>query len=211
MQGLIATMIRLYQFPFLKGLGAPQSLMGFALMATCISEIPMFILSTRVNKLDVVPVLFLSLVCYTVRMAGYSMLTNPLWTLPLELLHGCSIGLGLGAAIRFMHGCVPHEMASSALGVLSGVYTGLGPILGSLLGGFLFSAFGPHEMWRIASVLATIGTCLVAIAAYRMKRNKALVAEIPTAGKPDAFVEDAVVDAMLPDDADRQTLNTKSP
>jgi PPP family 3-phenylpropionic acid transporter len=205
-------MIRLYQFPFLKGLGAPQSLMGFALMATCISEIPMFILSTRVNQLDVVPVLFLSLVCYTVRMAGYSMLTDPLWTLPLELLHGCSIGLGLGAAIRFMHGCVPHEMASSALGVLSGIYTGLGPILGSLLGGFLFSAFGPHEMWRIGSILATIGTILVAVAAYRVKRNKAVAAETPPAGKIETFVHDEIRDAILPDDVEMPTLNShKSP
>jgi PPP family 3-phenylpropionic acid transporter len=109
LQGMLAAIIGNFQFLFLKQLGAPQSLMGLALTFSCVSEVPVFYFSTRILKrFGVVPVLFLSLVCYAIRMFCYYLLVDPVWTLPVELLHGFTYALGLAGAIKFMHECVPH-------------------------------------------------------------------------------------------------------
>lgn len=101
-------MLSNFQFIFLQDLGAPSSIKGLALTFTCIAEVPMFFVSTRIlARFGVVQVLFSALLAYGIRFLLYSQLTNPTWTLPIELLHGFTYALGFAAATRYMHEVVP--------------------------------------------------------------------------------------------------------
>ena len=74
---------------FLLDLGADNTLLGVALLFTCVSETPFFFISSPIlDKYGHFPVLFVSLAASAVRVLYYSLLVDPWWTLPVELLHG---------------------------------------------------------------------------------------------------------------------------
>ena len=91
--GVIAEMLP----QFLLDIGADNTLLGVALLFTCISETPFFFVSSPIlDRVGHLPVLCASLLTSALRVWYYSTLTDPWWTLPAELLHGEGDGWGGG-------------------------------------------------------------------------------------------------------------------
>jgi len=169
-QGMLGSIIGSFQFLFLQELGAPHSLMGLALTFTILSEVPSFFVSSWVLKrVGVVPVLAASLVAYAVRLGYYSQLQEPYATLPAELLHGLTFALGWAAATKYMHDTVPHDLAATALGLLSAAYNGVGACTGAMVGGALYASRGSHAMFAISCSFTLIGATALAVGAAKKR------------------------------------------
>lgn len=74
---------------FLQDLQASKTLIGIAVAVSTVMELPFFFYSEKmVEKLHVEGMIILSLIAFIIRFFAYTILTNPWWVLPIELLHG---------------------------------------------------------------------------------------------------------------------------
>jgi hypothetical protein len=115
-----------YLFLFLQSLGGTEFLMGLSLTVTCAAELPFFFWSEHLLKrLGARGVMYLSLMCYAVRLMYYSFLTNPWAVLPSELLHGVTFGAYWSAGISLASSTAPPALSATAQGLFSGFYDGM--------------------------------------------------------------------------------------
>jgi PPP family 3-phenylpropionic acid transporter len=81
-----------------------------------------------------------------------SVITNPLWLLPVMLLHGMAFGIWYYYCVLWLGKAVGAEDRSRAQGLFAAVGFGLGGTTSSALAGYLYSAGkGPH-LFAVAAV-----------------------------------------------------------
>jgi hypothetical protein len=162
----------IYRSPFLSSLGASNELVGLAVTATAVTETPCFFLAGRVLKRvgNTSLVLLVILLAYSVRFLAYSLLQDPWWTMPMELLHGVTYAFGWAASCQHVSTLLPPELSSTAQGILSGIQFGLSSVTGALAGGVLISFAGPRALFRCCIALALVGA---AVMAWGMRRQAA--------------------------------------
>ena len=162
----------IYRSPFLSSLGASNELVGLAVTATAVTEAPCFFLAGRVLKRvgSTSLVLLVILLAYSVRFLAYSLLQDPWWTMPMELLHGVTYAFGWAASCQHVSTLLPPELSSTAQGILSGIQFGLSSVTGALAGGVLISFAGPRALFRCCIALSLVGA---AVMAWGMRRQAA--------------------------------------
>lgn len=153
--GLVFTFL----FWHLQDLGGTPTLYGVASVINHISEIGAYFFAINViKKFGHTKVLCAGLAFNAARFIYISWLDNPWWVLPFELIQGKLLSLQINLLKLFFSG-VTHatvwaaacsyitqntepELRSSAPGVMSGIYQGLGRGSGSILGGVIIHQFG---------------------------------------------------------------------
>lgn len=111
-----------------------------------------------------------ALICYAIRVVWYSLLVDPNWVLPVELLHGVTYGAGWAACTYYAHQIAPPGLASTTQGVLAGVHWGLGNGGGAVIGGVLFERFGGATTFQASLIVAALGIFLALILRARQRR-----------------------------------------
>jgi PPP family 3-phenylpropionic acid transporter len=160
---LLLQIVDVYRFPFLASLGASNTLLGSSLTITAVSEAPFFFFtSALLQKISLRTALIAVCAGYAVRFLYYSVIIDPLLTLPAELLHGVTFALGWAAATQYVTTLLPPELSSTAQGLLSATQWGLGSALGSFGGGAVSAAWGWRGMWVVGAALGVLGACLMA-------------------------------------------------
>lgn len=78
------------------------------------------------------------------------------------------------------------ELGATAQGLLSAVQNGLGACVGAMLGGALYARLGGHAMYGIGSSLSLVGMAVLAVGAWKHRRDKrrALLLEEPSKTLP---------------------------
>eukprot|EP01065_Artemidia_motanka_P047151 TRINITY_DN7313_c0_g1_i1.p1 TRINITY_DN7313_c0_g1~~TRINITY_DN7313_c0_g1_i1.p1 ORF type:complete len:465 (+),score=88.16 TRINITY_DN7313_c0_g1_i1:114-1508(+) len=151
-------LVSVFVFLRLEELGAPKALLGLSVTVSVVFEVPIFQKArTALKYLGARGLLCVALLCQCTRFVGYSLLTNPWFVLPLEPLHGITFACFCTAAVTEVHNTAPPGTETAAQGVLSAVIFGLGPLVGTSVGGYVYDAFSPAILFRgYAAVLATV-------------------------------------------------------
>uniref|UniRef100_A0A2S2RAT1 Major facilitator superfamily domain-containing protein 6 n=1 Tax=Sipha flava TaxID=143950 RepID=A0A2S2RAT1_9HEMI len=141
-----------------------KTLQGLALIVQCFGgEVPSFFLSSYVIKhVDHMNTFSITFLAFTVIFSSYSFITNPLWTLPIEVLNGVSYALSFSVAISYAANVSPVGAEGTLQGVVGTALTGIGSPLGSLIGGYMFKTIGSIASFKILSVVA-FTTCITQI------------------------------------------------
>lgn len=162
MMGVGTTVIYIYLFIYLQeDLHASETLMGISIVCTVSTEIPFFFYSGKFLDWFGEEWLILSaLIAYIVRVIGYSFLQNPWFVLPLELLHGLTFGAMYAAGIHYSSNLFPAHLSTTGQGIFNGIYAGLGPTCGSLMGGYLYYAYGARIMYRVMAAFVTVAALI---------------------------------------------------
>lgn len=113
-----------------------------------------------IKRLGAVSVVVLALLAYTVRLGYYSMLTSPWWVLPAELLHGVTFSLSWAAIASFAALHAPPGWKSTAQGIASATFFGLGFGIGALGGGYIIEAIGVRTYYQGAGCLNLVAAAL---------------------------------------------------
>ena len=162
LMGVATSIIWGFLFLFIKDLGGSETLMGISLVFAMATEIPFFFFSgTLLSVFGEVWLIASAMIAYIIRVLGYSILVNPWWVLPLELLHGLSFGAMYAAGIHYSSTLFPPELSATGQGIFSGIFSGLGPLTGSLVGGFMYQTCGPRQMFRVMSFIVSLGLLLL--------------------------------------------------
>jgi len=142
------------------------TLLGINMAVQCfVGEVPMFFLSGWVlRNLGHAHTMSLVLIAFSLRFFLYSLLSDPWFSLPIELLNGVTFGLCYAAMTGYAHTIAPEGMEATVQGVVGAVYEGAGVATGSLVGGAIYQNYGGVFLFRCASISA-LALALLHIAA----------------------------------------------
>ncbi|RLN20584.1 hypothetical protein BBJ28_00018109 [Nothophytophthora sp. Chile5] len=182
MGGLIDNFLFLYLFNLS---GNDPRIVGVVIAVETLSELPFFFNANKIiERFGTANCIAFSLLAYGIRMIVYTFVEHPWWALPIETLHGLTYGLLLAAFTNYVYQTAPKGAEGTMIGVLAAVQRGVGGGLSTLVGGWIYGAFGGRVMWGIAGfVVFPLALVCTAGFAY-LARNSS--AQSPVASKADS-------------------------
>jgi PPP family 3-phenylpropionic acid transporter len=147
-----------YLFVYMQSLGASNTLMGFALTVSTLSEIPAMFFSDRLlRRFGARGMLLIAMTTIGLRLICYSLTTQPWVVLVIQLCHGLTFAAIYIAGVHFADQVAPPGMKATTQGMFSGTLMGFGAAAGGLLGGILLDSFTPGGMYGITGALVLVG------------------------------------------------------
>ncbi|XP_050548920.1 major facilitator superfamily domain-containing protein 6-like isoform X2 [Daktulosphaira vitifoliae] len=128
-----------------------KTLQGLAMGVQCFGgEVPFFFWSGWiVKRLGHLNCMSLILGAFALRFFAYSLMTNPVWILAIELSNGITFGLGYSVLMSYASVIALPGTESTMIGLVGGVFEGIGVSLGSFIGGVLYNLYGGIITFRI--------------------------------------------------------------
>ncbi|KAJ4443502.1 hypothetical protein ANN_05174, partial [Periplaneta americana] len=135
-----------------------KTLEGLAMGIRCfVGEIPFFFLAGRIlKKIGHVHAMSLVLFMFGLRFVLYSVIANPWWSLPLEVLQGPTFGIFYTTMASYASIVAPPGTETTMQGVVGAMFEGVGLSLGGLLGGVLYDRYGGALTFQMFGVTSFI-------------------------------------------------------
>jgi hypothetical protein len=115
---------------------------------------PLFYLSGMAMKaIGINGVLTSAVFFYTVRFFNYALISDPWHALPAEILRGVAYSLFWSASTMYVYQNSPQGLTATMLGLLNGIYGGMGQSVGALIGGYLSRHHGIPQTFLICGML----------------------------------------------------------
>ncbi|GGG15538.1 MFS transporter [Paenibacillus abyssi] len=149
----------------MRQMGASESLIGIAWMASSISEIPiLYLLGKYGHKFKELPLLAIAGLFYAVRFWFLSEMTSPGWAILIQAMHSITFGIFFSTALRYMTTLIPDEFRASGQALYAVVWMGFSGLLSGLLGGYVLEQIGQTTFFYVA-----MGLSLLASAGFMLK------------------------------------------
>ncbi|WP_019638807.1 MFS transporter [Paenibacillus fonticola] len=145
----------------LHDLGAGKEMIGWAMLLSACSEIPVFLLLTRYgSNFKELPLLLLASLMFALRFMLVGMSDSATGVLLIQLMHGVSFGIFYVTAIRMLTRLIPAQFQATGLALFTIMWSSLSGLCSGAFGGMLFEHFGRENFYFAAmgtSLLAFIG------------------------------------------------------
>jgi PPP family 3-phenylpropionic acid transporter len=156
---------------FLNQLGASESHLGMAWLIATLSTVPALIFAGKlIKKWNELGIFVVATLFYTIRWIVYSQAESPFVLVLAQLFHSLTFPLFLVASLQYIINIVPAELRATGQAAFSVTFGGLGGIIGSAGGGYVFELFGPYTAYVTGSVLTILGA-IAATATYVVDRR----------------------------------------
>jgi PPP family 3-phenylpropionic acid transporter len=156
---------------YLRKLGAPDTIIGYAWMSSALSEIPVFFLLSRFgHRLKELPLLAFAGLIYSIRFLILGYVQNPEWVIWIQLLHSLSFGIFLFTAIRYMGQLVPDEYRSSGQAIFTVTWSSIAGLISGTLGGWIFDVWGGSVLYVWGSLLSFLA-CIGFLVTHLMQKE----------------------------------------
>ncbi|KAL7011869.1 hypothetical protein ACKWTF_014499 [Chironomus riparius] len=158
--GIGTAMVWNFLFWHLENLAATQescsydssmkTLQGLVMGIQCFGgEVPFFFLSGKLlKKIGHINAMNLVLVGFVLRFFLYSILSNPWYVLPIELLNGVTFGIFYATMASYASSVAPQGTEATLQGLVGAVFEGVGVSTGSFIGGILMDKYGGAITFR---------------------------------------------------------------
>lgn len=159
--GLGMGLARVFLFWHLEDLGAPPSLFGISSAVDHLSEtVTYFSIDWLLQKVSHVQVIYAGLLINFVRFMCISIMVNPWFILPLDILQGFSHAGVWAALTSYLSKAAPKGYKAAVQGILQGFYYGLGRAVGAIGGGIFSHYFGTNMAFRLYGI-GSIPVCFL--------------------------------------------------
>ncbi len=153
-----------YLFPYLKELGAEESLMGLALTIGTIAEIPVLLfVGSFIKRYKSFAILIFSTLMIALRFFLLAIAVNPAFVLGVQLLHGFSHPLLGVAGVTYADEHAPAGLRATAQGLFNAALGGVGAAVGGFSGGLLFDSLGAKGMFLVFSMFVFLVLVVVVL------------------------------------------------
>ena len=169
-----------YLFVYMQSLGASNTLMGFALTASTLSEIPAMFFSDRLlRRFGTRGMLIIAMPAISLRLICYSLVTQAWVVLLIQLSHGLTYAAIYTAGVYYADQVAPPGMQATTQGMFSGTLMGFGSAAGAFLGGILLDRFTPGGMFAITGMLVLVGLILFLLVERRFFPGNGVPVALP--------------------------------
>jgi MFS transporter, PPP family, 3-phenylpropionic acid transporter len=142
----------------MREIGADDSIIGYASLASAISEIPMFFLLAKYgHRFRELPLLAIASFIYVIRLGLLSIASEPWMMVALQTMHSVTFAIFYITALRYLQTLIPDEYRASGLAVFAVVWSGVAGLIAGTLGGWLYDALGLAIVFRTGAAFALIG------------------------------------------------------
>lgn len=156
---------------YMDGIGAQEGTIGLAWTLAAWSEIPVMLgagaIMRRISAKGLIAIAFVN---YALRWLLFSFITNPIWVLVVQLMHGLSFGAFLVGSVTYLNERTPEGLSTTALAIFNTTAFSLASITGSLIGGIFYDTLGLGAMFRAFSVVTLIGLVVLWLGVPRSER-----------------------------------------
>lgn len=151
--------IETFLFWYLHEMGGGQFLFSVINGINCAGEVCVFLVTDRmISCFGHLNIIYLALVCYSLRFIYFYTVTSPWWVIPAELLQGITTAALWASCVSYVG---LHPGASHTLqGILNGVYMGLGFAAGGFVGGGIVHLVGMRNAFLVYSVISFV-ICII--------------------------------------------------
>ncbi|XP_069156153.1 major facilitator superfamily domain-containing protein 6 [Procambarus clarkii] len=183
--GVFIGYLETFMYRYLFSLGASNILIGLTVTVGAPFELIITLVTSYfVRLMGHAPLIMAGLSAYAVRLVGMSVLIDPWWVLPLEMLESVANGLLFTAAIMYCTVLFPMDTITTFRGIFAVVYFGVGKLLGTAVGSEMREALGDRATFRVLAGTALAFTLIYCFAFCTLRRhtNKtfALKPSLPT-------------------------------
>ena len=155
--GFLMAFIKTFLFWHLKDLGGTQLLFSVISAVNCVAEVSMYFLSERlIKKIGEVGVLYIGLVCYSIRLFYYAIIPNTWMVLAVELLPGITTAAVWAACLSYVSKNSRPGARTTMQCILHGLHWGLGYGAGEVIGGILVHHYGAPTTFVMFGFLCII-------------------------------------------------------
>lgn len=160
--GFLMAFIKTFLFWHLKDLGGTQLLFSVISAVNCVAEVSMYFLSEKIiKKIGQIRVLYLGLICYSIRLFYYSVIPYTWMVLAVELLPGITTAAVWAACLSYVSLNSKPGSQTTMQCILHGVHWGLGYGGGEVIGGILVHHYGAPTTFVLFGIL-----CIVVLLLY---------------------------------------------
>lgn len=160
--------VHTFLFWHLHDLGGTQFLFSVISAVQCLSEVITYMLSSYlILKIGCENVLYIGLLSNVLRLLAYSIITQPVLSIGLEILQGISSASIWTASICYI-GLIPGTPVTLQA-LLHGIYWGLGHGGGGILGGVMVTYIGSNASFIIYAVICLVNFMILVGMKYRSK------------------------------------------
>ncbi|XP_075229536.1 major facilitator superfamily domain-containing protein 6-like [Lycorma delicatula] len=168
-------------------------------------ELPFFFLNSwLLKKLGHVNCMSLVLLAFGIKFILYSLLVNPWWSLPIELLGGLTFSTFYATMASYASIVAPPGTEATLQGIVGALYEGVGISTGSLMGGLLFEYYDNAFVFRMCGIVAIVLFFLHILIHYFLGPNP--TQEILSSASSQDSVEDDDNNLYSPEENETQPL-----
>lgn len=162
-----------YFFPYMKEVGANESMMGLALMVGTISEIPVLFYGNKlITRFKVYGLLLLSLVVTGLRLILFAVAESTVLVLVIQIFGGLTFAAFWIAGVSFAEENAPPGMHTTAQGLFSAMVMGIGTAVGGFIGGILLGSIGGRDLYLTIGVALLVIVSLSAVIYSRLPEEQ---------------------------------------
>ncbi|SMF78394.1 MFS transporter, PPP family, 3-phenylpropionic acid transporter [Paenibacillus uliginis N3/975] len=141
----------------LSQLGAGEGLIGWSLMISAISEIPIFyLLSKYGDKIKELPLLGFASLMYALRFLLMGLANDPISVLAIQTLHSVTFGVFYVTAVRYITRLVPGRYRATGIALFTVFWSSASGLISGTFGGMMFETAGRTYFYYLATVLAFV-------------------------------------------------------
>ena len=143
---------------YLDEIGAKEGIIGLGWALAAVSEVPVMLLSGAIiRRVGSSGLLKLAFITFAVRWLLFSFIDTPTLALLVQLMHGLSFAAFLVGGVTYINERTPEGLETTAQAIFNTVTFGVGSMVGSLSGGYLYDLAGMLTLFRVLSLVAMIG------------------------------------------------------
>ncbi|VVC46192.1 Major facilitator superfamily domain,Major facilitator superfamily associated domain [Cinara cedri] len=150
-----------------------KTLQGLSVIMRCVSGevLSLFLSSVILRHLDHTNVFSLTFFLFFVDFFLYSVIRNPVWALPIEVINGFTWGLSYSTAISYAAMLSPVGAEGSLQGIAGMAIDGIGSPIGSIFHGYLFKNMGSIASVKLLPAIPLIACILQTIINRQLLRG----------------------------------------
>lgn len=127
----------------LKGMNAGDEVIGWALLASALSEIPVFFLLSKYGeRFKELPLLAIGSLMYALRFLLMSLADVPGAIIAIQAMHSISFGIFYVTAVRYITRIIPDHLRATGLALFTVVWSSASGLLSGTFGGLIFQDAG---------------------------------------------------------------------
>lgn len=145
----------------LKSMNAGDEIIGWALLASALSEIPIFFLLSKYGeRFKELPLLAFASLMYAFRFLFMSLADQPGAIIAIQAMHSITFGIYYVTAVRYITRIIPDHLRATGLAIFTVVWSSVAGLLSGTFGGLIYEDAGRSVFYLVAmgfSILAFLG------------------------------------------------------
>ncbi|USB32243.1 MFS transporter [Paenibacillus sp. YPG26] len=141
----------------MKEMGASDNLVGWGVLASSLSEIPIFfLLSIYGDRLKELPLILFACLMFALRFLLMGLTDSAYSVIAIQTLHSVTFGIFFVTAVRYLTRLIPDHYRATGLALFTVMWSSASGLISGTFGGVIYEHFGRTEFYLVAMTFSLV-------------------------------------------------------